>query len=67
MNILLLRSDDANFINAFNTLYNLYCPVKKVKIKKTLVVQTHVVRRIIFTDYFFGKFPNLETKRTKTN
>ena len=35
-----LRSDDfniayANFINAFNTLYNLYCPVKRVKIKDT--------------------------------
>ena len=34
----MLRSDDvnivyANFINTFNTLYNLYCPVKKVKIK----------------------------------
>ena len=43
-----LRSDDVNiayvnFINTFNTLYNLYCPVKKVKIKdtcrKTLVIQ----------------------------
>ena len=35
-----LRSDDvniayANFINTFNTLYNLYCPAKKVKIKDT--------------------------------
>ena len=35
-----LRSDDvniayANFINTFNTLYNLYCPVKKVKIEDT--------------------------------
>ena len=35
-----LRSDDvniahANFINTFNTLYNLYCLVKKVKIKDT--------------------------------
>ena len=35
-----LRSDDvniayANFINTFNILYNLYCPVKKVKIKDT--------------------------------
>ena len=32
-----LHSDDVNisytnFINTFNTLYNLYCPVKKVKI-----------------------------------
>ena len=35
-----LRSDDvniayANFINTFNTLCNLYCKVKKVKIKDT--------------------------------
>ena len=32
-----LLSDDAyaNFINTFNTLYNLYCPAKKVKIKDT--------------------------------
>ena len=33
-----LHSDDVNIayvINTFNTLYNLYCPVKKVKIKDT--------------------------------
>ena len=35
-----LRMDDVNiayvdFINTFNTLYNLYCPAKKVKIKNT--------------------------------
>ena len=35
-----LRSDDvniayANFINTFNTLYNLYCPDKKENIKDT--------------------------------
>ena len=40
-----LRSDDVNIVyaNFINTLYNLYCPVKKVKIKdtcrKTLIVQ----------------------------
>ena len=30
-----LLSDDVNsyFINTFNTLYNLYCPVRKVKIE----------------------------------
>ena len=25
----------ANFINTFNTLYKLYCPAKKIKIKDT--------------------------------
>ena len=30
-----LRSDDANFINTFNTLYNSYSPVNTVKIEDT--------------------------------
>ena len=73
-----LRSDDANFINTLNTLYNFYSPVNKVNIEDTCRkkpvlsngLKTHVVRRIIFTDYFFGiqsKSLNIDTKRTKTN
>ena len=77
-----LQSDDvnvaySNFIETFNKLYNLHCPVKKAHAKgiyKSRALQMdlkmRVVRRMVCTGHFFGREPTLQNtgiKRTKIN
>ena len=72
----MLRSDDANFINTFNTLYNSYSPVNKVEIEDTCrkkhVLSNSLKNACCKKNHLYRLFLRDTTeipdaKRTKTN